>query len=294
MDLLKVTPFYRFMAGQWGSKFKWIDNEESPITVDVCVRKTSDWEKLWVLDPRKELREHIRCVEILSRELYGMPFIYTIPSPIVQALHGISDPQQVYKDMKENPDALKEGLETITQTTLDFAKECIAQGVTGIFYGIGGGGDIWSRMTREQQSEYALYYDLKILKSIQEASIKILHICSAYGEDPQNNGGYMEEGWFKQFPVDAINWYDPSFTPLEKAKKIYGKKFGIVGGVDHRDLMQKGTPKQVEAAVKDALERTKQEGGFMIGPGCTLTTNVPLENYNAVARAVMKYGKYNK
>ena len=42
MDLLKVTPFYRYMAGHWGSKFKWIDNEESPITVEVCVKETSD------------------------------------------------------------------------------------------------------------------------------------------------------------------------------------------------------------------------------------------------------------
>ena len=89
MDLLKVTPFYRFMACQWGSKFRWEDNDESPATIDVTVKTPGDWEKLWVLDPRKELREALRCVETLAKELYGMPFIYTIPSPIVQALHGV-------------------------------------------------------------------------------------------------------------------------------------------------------------------------------------------------------------
>jgi hypothetical protein len=28
MDLLKVTPFYRFMAYQWGSKFRFTNNDE--------------------------------------------------------------------------------------------------------------------------------------------------------------------------------------------------------------------------------------------------------------------------
>jgi len=137
MDLLKVTPYYRFIACKWGSKFRWKDNDESPSTIEVVVKDTEDWESLWVLDPRKELREALRCVGILARDLYGMPFIYTIPSPIVQALHGVSEPSRVYKDMNEQPSALKEGLETITQTTIDFAKECVAEGATGIFFGIG-------------------------------------------------------------------------------------------------------------------------------------------------------------
>ena len=108
-------------------------------------------------------------------------------------------------------------------------------------------------MTRRQQEEYALHYDLKVLNTVKDAPIKLLHICSAKGEDPQKDGGYMDDGWFKQYPVDAINWYDSSFTPLEKAKKIYGDKFCIVGGVDHKQLMQYGTPKQVEDAVKTLL-----------------------------------------
>jgi uroporphyrinogen decarboxylase len=294
MDLLKVTPYYRFMACQWGSKFNWKDNDESPSTIEVVVKETEDWEKLWVLDPRKELREALRCVEILARDLYGLPFIYTIPSPIVQALHGVSEPGRVYEDMKEQPSALKEGLETITQTTIGFAKECIAEGAAGVFFGIGGGGDIWSRMTKEQLEEYALFFDKKILNAVRDAPIKILHICSAKGENPQKHGGYMDGGWFKNYPVDAINWYDSSFTPLEKAKKIYGDKFCLVGGVDHRQTMLRGTSQQVEAAVKDAIERVGQKGGIIIGPGCTLNAETPLANFNAVARAVEKFGVYKK
>lgn len=104
----------------------------------------------------------------------------------------------------------------------------------------------------------------------------------------------MEEGWFKNYSVDAINWYDSSFTPLEKAKKIYGDKFCLVGGVDHRQTMLNGTTQQVEAAVKDTIKKAGQNGGLIIGPGCTLNADTPLANYNAVARAVEKYGVSNK
>jgi len=294
MDLLKVTPYYRFMAGQWGSRFHWEDNGESPSTVEVAVKETKDWERLWVLDPRKELREALRCVEILSRDLYGMPFIYTIPSPIVQALHGVSEPGRVYADMSEQPDALREGLETITQTTIDFTRECVAEGATGIFFGIGGGGDIWSRMTREQLEEYALHYDRKVLDAVRDAPIRLLHVCSAGGEDPQKDGGYMEDGWFENYPVDAINWYDRSFTPLKRAKEVYGDSLCIVGGVDQRATMVNGTPDQVEAEVRQAIESASEGGGLIIGPGCTLSQETPLANYNAVARAVERHGRYRR
>ncbi len=295
MDLLKVTPYYRYMACQWGSRFRFVDNQEDAETVDVVVKETADWGKLWVLDPRKELRENLRAVEILARDMgRRMPFIYTIPSPLVQALHGISTPERVYGDMKNQPDALKEGLEIITQTCIDFARACVDEGATGIFFGIGGGGQIWSRMSREQLEEYGLNYDKKILDALSHAPIRLLHICSNDQEDPQKDGGLMEEGWFKRYPVEAINWWDKSFTPAPVAKEIYGDKFCIVGGVDQRQTMLHGTPQQIEKEVKAAIEGAGKDGGFIIGPGCTLFQDTPLANYNAVARAVEKYGVYKR
>ncbi|MDH5791493.1 MAG: hypothetical protein OEZ44_04850 [Candidatus Bathyarchaeota archaeon] len=293
MDLLKVTPFYRYMACGWGSRFRFVDNDEHEETVEVFVKETDDWGRLWVLDPRKELRENLRCVEVLARELYGMPFIYTVASPIVQALHGVSSPERVYADMAEQPDALKEGLETITQTCIDFARACVDEGATGVFFGIGGGGQIWSRMTRGQLEEYALAYDRRVLEAV-DAPIKLLHICSNQQEDPQKDRGLMEDGWFANYPVDAINWYDRSFTPVQKAKEIYGDRFCVVAGVDQRRTMLQGTPQQVEDEVRSAIEAAAEGGGFIVGPGCTLAQGTPFANYNAVARAAERHGRYRR
>ena len=293
MDLLKVTPFYKYMACQWGSKFRFTDNLENTTTIEVAVKESEDWGKLWVLDPRKELRENLRAVEILARDLGGMPLIYTIPSPIVQALHGVSDPERVYTDMESHPDALKEGLQTIASTCIDFGRECIGEGAAGIFFGIGGGGQIWSRMNREQLEEYTLRYDKMVLDSLSDAPIRLLHICSNDLENPQKNGGLMEEGWFRKYPVDAINWWDRNFTSIQTAKKVYGDRFCIVAGIDHKQTMLHGAPEQVEAEVKNAINCASKDGGFILGSGCTLNQNTPLANYNAVGRAVETYARHS-
>jgi uroporphyrinogen decarboxylase len=302
MDLLKVTPFYQFMAMKWGSKFEFIDNNEQARTKEVAVKNTADWEKLEFLDPQKELREYIRCNEILERDLHTTPYIFTIPSPIIQAMNGISTPSQVLKDIKNNPEALKKGLETITETTIEFAKACVEAGASGIFLGIGGGGRIWRDLNKTQLEQYALGYDKKILDSVN-APIKLLHICSTSTKltfipdslkwGPIANGNpqkLMEEGWFKKYPVSSINWASHQWTPIKKGKEIYGDKFCICGGLDHNKLLRSGTPEQVETAVKKAIDECAEGGGFMIGPGCTVFQDMPLDNYKAVGRAVQKFG----
>ena len=291
MDLLKVTPFFRFMAYHWGTKYRFTDNQEDVDTLDVVVKSTEDWKKLVVLDPKKQLREYVRAISILSREIgRRMPFIFTLPSPLVIAVNQLSTPQQVYADMDSHPDALKQGLETITQTCIDFARECIDEGASGVFYSLAGGGNIWSKLKVAELESFGLHYDKVVLETLEDAPIKILHICSnRNGEDPQTRGGLVESGWFKQYPVNAINWWDANFTRIQVAKRIYGNNFCIVGGLDHEVAMRTATPQQIETNVKTAIKEAGYEG-FMIGPGCTLHQDTPLDNFNAVGRAVEKYG----
>lgn len=290
MDFLKVTPFFRFMAYHWGSKYRFINNQEIEECVDVVVNNPEDWEKLRILDPKKELREYVRAISILSREIgRRTPLIFTLPSPLGIAVNQVSTPQQVYADMTSHPGALKQGLETISQTCIDFGRECLNEGASGVFYGLAG--NIWSKFNVVQLESFGLRYDKIVLEALEDAPIRLLHICSEEnGEDPQTRGGLMESGWFKQYPVNAINWWDANFTRISIAKRIYGDSFCIVGGLDHEVTMRTAGPQQVETNVKVAIEEAGY-GGFMIGPGCTLHQDTPLDNFNAVGRAMENYGR---
>ena len=44
---------------------------------------------------------------------------------MTQALHGVSRPETVHKHLKEHPDALRKGLETINESNIKFMKERI-------------------------------------------------------------------------------------------------------------------------------------------------------------------------
>ena len=71
---------------------------------------------------------------------------------------------------------------------------------------------------------------------------------------------------------------------------MYSGVFCIVGGVDHEVTMRTGAPAQVENEVRNAIQSAGKKG-FMIGPGCTLVQDTPLGNFNAVGRAVERYGR---
>ena len=292
MDLLKVTPYYRFMAMKWGSVFEFKDNEEEAPTVSTIVKDAGDWAKLWVLNPRKELREYVRCNDVLARDLRTMPFIYTIPSPLIQAMNGVGTPERVMEDMKSSPDALKEGLETITETTIDFARACVDAGASGIFFGIGGGGRVWRELSKGQLERYALGYDKRVLEAV-DCPIKLMHICSTPQGNPQDKG-LMDGGWFSKYPVDCINWDAHEYTWLDEAKRVYGGKFAICGGLNRSTTLRTGSPQEVEAEVQKAIADAGEGGGFMLGPGCTVYQDMPRANYNAVGRAVSRYGWYRK
>jgi uroporphyrinogen decarboxylase len=266
MDLLKVTPYYRFMAMQWGSRFDFRGNEENAPTISTVVE--------------------------LARDLRWMPFIYTVPSPIIQAMNGVGTPERVIQDMAANPDALRQGLETITETTIEFTKACVDAGASGIFFGIGGGGRIWREFSMHQLEEYALSYDKRVLDSV-DCPIKFMHICST----PQGNAqdkSLMENGWFKEYPVDCINWDAHEYMWLDRAKEIYSDSLALCGGLNRETTLRMGSPAEVEAEVKKAIQDAGEGGGFMVGPGCTVNQDMPRENYNAVGRAIIKHGYYRR
>src|SRR4030042_7186637 len=142
--------------------------------------------------------------------------------------------------MKSSPDALNEGLETITETTIDFAKACVAAGASGIFFGIGGGGRVWRELSKGQLERYALGYDRRVLEAV-DCPIKLMHICSTAEGNPQDKG-LMEGGWFRKEPVDCINWDAHEYTWLDEAKRIYGSRFAICGGLQRSSPLRPGSP----------------------------------------------------
>lgn len=284
VDFFKVSPDGRYMVENWGCKIKFVEEKDNSFVEEHAVKVPEDWEKLEVLDPRRDgrLGEQLKALSILSERIgKRLPFLETVFSPMTLATF-LGGTQRVSEDMKLHSSALRKGLETISDTVIDFGRACLDQSSTGIFYAI----KVAERgvLTAEQFNEFGARYDLRVLDALSDAPMIVLHLHS---EKPKNK---LLMDKIVEYPAHAINWWDRgSALNLRCAKKKFGKRFCLIGGIDHKKTLPYGTQAEIEKEVKDAIEAAGDDGGFILGPGCQIQSASD-ERLSAALNAATKYG----
>jgi uroporphyrinogen decarboxylase len=79
---------------------------------------------------------------------------------------------------------------------------------------------------------------------------------------------------------------------LKWFKQEYGKRFAIIGNIDSSRTLPYGTPDEVEAEVKDAIESAAEGGGYVLASDHSLHDGIPVENILRMFEAGKKYGQY--
>ena len=92
--------------------------------------------------------------------------------------------------------------------------------------------------------------------------------------------GLMVEESRKTFHLDVV----------EIARKLQGKVC-LFGNVNTTDLIFRGTPEEIELAVKSQISASKV-GPFVMANGSPLVPGTPPENVEALITATHKWGQY--
>lgn len=95
--------------------------------------------------------------------------------------------------------------------------------------------------------------------------------------------------------VDIIETLEPppiADIDLKDAKKRVGEGIVLSGNLDPINILERGTPKQIEEAVKMCLYDAAEGGGYIFSTADQITHLTPYENVEAMVKAVRKYGKY--
>ena len=84
-----------------------------------------------------------------------------------------------------------------------------------------------------------------------------------------NSGAMALLDIFKELKMDIFSNFDPMLgnTDLVKIKQAVGKEMALCGGVNNFLVLEKGTEAEVEAAVKDAVNKLADGGGYILAPG---------------------------
>lgn len=79
---------------------------------------------------------------------------------------------------------------------------------------------------------------------------------------------------------------------LADAKRRIGNTVCLSGNLDPVNILERGTPKDIEREVKKCIDAAAEGGGYIFSTADQITNFTPFENIYAMVEAVQKYGKY--
>lgn len=88
--------------------------------------------------------------------------------------------------------------------------------------------------------------------------------------------------------VDGKHSFEDVIMPVAEAKKKWGDRIALFGGVDV-DFLATATPAKVGEYTKRMLEACAPSGGYAAGSGNTIASYVPVANYLAMMGAIEDY-----
>jgi uroporphyrinogen decarboxylase len=112
----------------------------------------------------------------------------------------------------------------------------------------------------------------------QAGALTLLHICG-------NNTRTLD--LFAQTGADIIAI--DHIVDLRLAKQRIGDKVCLIGNIDPVSTMLQGSVNDVEQAARNCLEAAAPGGGYILGTGCEVPRDAPLENLQALIRVGRSY-----
>jgi len=257
-DFLKVTPAGGYAVQDWGC----VESDEvEPDGHRACARHAvnapEDWKRIRPLDLSSSgwgshLESVIRCVVDKRADGPVMPTVFS-PLSLARKLSG----DRLKYDLVENPQAVVDALEVITETILAFAEACFKEGAEGFFYSIQAAST--TSHTVEEYARFGEPYDRRILEAVRPRSaLTVLH-C---------HGEQLMFDRLAALPADAWNWDDRRAGPSlrDGAARVPG---AVIGGLNQWTTLKDGSPAEAKAEAQEAI-RQIGGSGLILGAGCVL------------------------
>jgi uroporphyrinogen decarboxylase len=256
-DIVKVTPASSFAVKDWGVEDKWMgDSEGSRRYTKRIINNPGDWEKLEVLDPTSpHLAGQLYCLRLLRKSLsLETPIIQTIFNPLSQAKN-LAGNETLLAHLRESPEAVMKGLDTIAKTTTKFIEAASEIGIDGIFYAAQHAQV--SMLELDEYKTFGLPYDQKVLEATKGLWCNMLHL---HGKD-------VFFSLLRLFDFQIVNWHDRETYPsLTEAQSLF--KGTLCGGLRQDSLVFEDQTKVKEEA-EDAIRQTNGKR-FILGTGCVV------------------------
>jgi uroporphyrinogen decarboxylase len=198
-------------------------------------------------------------------------------TPLAVAGRMVPEKELLVTHLRESPEVVHRALEQITRTFVRYVSEIRNAGADGLFFAT----TQWASketMTWKEYEQFGIPYDLRVSKAAEEDAVNLFHVCES------NN--YLKELSKIDYHSQLYNWDsdDPTNLPLDKAYDLLPGK-ALVGGVDRNGWLLKSNAQEIGYQMQRVLGR-HDANRVIIGPGCSLPPEVPLQNLQAIREAL--------
>jgi len=277
-DLVKVTPASSFSIKDWGAEDVWEGHSEGTRRYTRrVIQSPLDWERLPVLSPSApHLAGQLVCLRLIRAGLLTeTPLLQTVFSPLAQAKN-LAGGDVLIAHLRQYPEAVLKGLETIAKSTRQFVEACLETGIDGIFYAVQHAQA--GLLTRDEFRSFGLVHDRMVLEPARSLWCNLLHLhgLNVYFD--------LLPSYSSLFTSPLIvNWHDRETPPsLAEAQTSEGTPV-LCGGVSQHSIVFADSSRVREEA-EDAIKQTKGRR-FILGTGCVVPVIAPYGNIQAVVGA---------
>ena len=242
--------------------------DDVPYVEDFPIKNSQDLLKAHPVNPcdSSRMTESVRAIELYRKKCKDeFAIIGWVEGCMAEAadLHGVNN---FLVDLLDDTEFVTALLDLCLEQAILFARDQIKAGADII----GVGDAIASVAGPIMYEEFALPYELKLLKAIRDMGAKTkLHIC----------GNILP--FIDLIPSDYCDIIDVDWmVPLEKVAAIHGQKSCISGNYDPVDVLLMGNKKKIA----EAVESCARIGGekYISAAGCEVPRRTPPENLKAV------------
>jgi hypothetical protein len=186
--------------------------------------------------------------------------------------------------MRKKPQFIHEVMKEFSKANIEIIKRYGEIGVDMVFYYDDLGYKGSTIFSIDQFKEFILPYYKQIYQECKKHGMFII----------QHSCGYIDK--LLPYMVDAglngIQALEPAAgVDLAHLKETLGDKVAFLGGIDASNILNFGTPKDVEEEVKRCIKAAARGGGYFAGASHNIL-NAPWENILALRTAIEKYRKY--
>ncbi|MHB1380963.1 MAG: uroporphyrinogen decarboxylase family protein [Thermoleophilia bacterium] len=254
-----------------------VEGHEVPLVVDTLVEERDDIRRIVMPDPWADGK--LEPVKRLVAGVGGSAAVLgSVRSPFEYAatVRGLFD---FMTDFYRDPGFVMELIEAVTPATVVVGRALAAAGADAIVVKDSFASS--SMISPEHYREFAFDAEVAAIEQLKEFAPVILHVC-------RNSMPIIAE--MARTGAAALEIDSP--VDLAAARRAVGGEIVLKGNIDAAEVVEKGTPEDVDAAVREAMAAVKEEGRFILSTGDSIPVSAPAENIKALVDAGRKYGKY--